>query len=210
MRSWAAPRSRKMRFAIGSSPSRMFSATVRTGTSMKCWCTMLMPWRMASAGPLIVAGAPFRRISPLSGVAEPVEDVHERRLAGAVLAEQGVDLAGPDVEVDAVVGEHAGVALRDPAHLEHGRALGLVRGRFVGHRARPERVVVGRRRADRSGDRSARAVVRWEPALLARSVAGVSGACVSRCSSPPRSCRGRGRPIPSCRRRRRSWPAGRS
>ena len=49
---------------------------------------------------------------------QPVQDVHEGRLAGAVLAEQGVDLAGPQVEADVVVGEHAGIAFRDPPHLE--------------------------------------------------------------------------------------------
>ena len=49
---------------------------------------------------------------------EPVEDVHERRLAGAVLAEQSVDLAGTDLEVDAVVRHDPGVPLRDAAHLE--------------------------------------------------------------------------------------------
>ncbi len=48
--SCASRRSRKIGFAIGSSPRRMFSATVRTGTSMKCWWTMLMPRSMASDG----------------------------------------------------------------------------------------------------------------------------------------------------------------
>jgi hypothetical protein len=52
-------------------------------------------------------------------VVEPVEDVHERRLAGAVLAEQRVHLAGGHVEVDVVVGQHAGEALGDPAKLQN-------------------------------------------------------------------------------------------
>ena len=47
-----------------------------------------------------------------------VEDLHQRRLAGAVLAEQGVDLAGPHVEVDVVVGHEVAEALRDAAGLE--------------------------------------------------------------------------------------------
>ena len=51
---------------------------------------------------------------------ESIEDVHEGRLACAVLAEQGMDLARFDVEVDRVVGDHARVALRDAAHLESG------------------------------------------------------------------------------------------
>jgi len=49
----------------------MFSATVSTGTSMKCWWTMLMPRSMASDGPLIETTWPSSRISPSSGVASP-------------------------------------------------------------------------------------------------------------------------------------------
>ena len=43
-------------------------------------------------------------------------DVHERRLARAVLAEQGVHLAGQDLERDVGQGGHAGVALGDAGH----------------------------------------------------------------------------------------------
>ena len=39
------------------------------------------------------------------------EDVHERRLAGAVLAEQRVDLAALEVEIDAAQRLHAAEAL---------------------------------------------------------------------------------------------------
>ena len=39
------------------------------------------------------------------------EQLHEGRLAGAVLAGDRVHLAGPDVQVDAVDGRHAGKAL---------------------------------------------------------------------------------------------------
>ena len=56
----------------------------------------------------------------LVGAVEAGEDVRERALAGAVLAEQGVDLADERLEVDAVVREHAREALRDAAH-RHGR-----------------------------------------------------------------------------------------
>ena len=58
---------------------------------------------------------------------EAVEDVHQRRLPGAVLAEQRVHLAAAQVEVDVVVRDHAGEALRD--------ALQLEERRFVGHGA---------------------------------------------------------------------------
>ena len=57
----------------------------------------------------------------LVGPVEPVEDVHQRRLAGAVLAEQCMHLAGAEIEVDVVVREHTRKALGDPAQLEDGR-----------------------------------------------------------------------------------------
>ena len=51
------------------------------------------------------------------------------RLAGAVLAEEGVDLAAADVEVDRVVGDEVPEALGDPAQLDQGRrALPVTRG----------------------------------------------------------------------------------
>ncbi len=85
---------------------------------------------------------------------QAVQDVHERRLARAVLSQQRVDLPRAHVEVDVVVGDHAGIALGDAAHLERGRddlghAPGLARsegasiavrflGRNVERRARLE------------------------------------------------------------------------
>ena len=58
----ASPRSRKTGLAIVSSPRRMFSATESTGTSMKCWWTMLMPRSIASDGPAMRTSSPSRRI----------------------------------------------------------------------------------------------------------------------------------------------------
>ena len=54
----------------------------------------------------------------LVGLVEAVEHAHQRALAGPVLTEQRVHLAGADVEVDAVVGDHAGKPLRDAPHLQ--------------------------------------------------------------------------------------------
>ncbi len=51
----------------------------------------------------------------LVGAVEAREDVRERALAGAVLAEQRVHLALERLEVDVVVRDDAGEALRDPA-----------------------------------------------------------------------------------------------
>ena len=58
-------------FAWTPSPSMMFSVTVNTGTSMKCWWTMPMPASMASAGPPNLTGFPSIRISPSSGWYRP-------------------------------------------------------------------------------------------------------------------------------------------
>src|SRR5207244_3578336 len=52
------------------------------------------------------------------------EDLQQRRLAGAVLAEQPVDLAALDGQVDAVQGERAREALRDAGHAEDGHRVG--------------------------------------------------------------------------------------
>ena len=57
------------------------------------------------------------------GPVEADEDVRERALAGAVLAEQRMHLAGQEIEVDAVVRDDAREALRDPAQLEDGRGV---------------------------------------------------------------------------------------
>ena len=106
------------------SPRTMFSATVITGISMKCWCTIPIPCldrvlRRAEGDGLSAHDG--SRPSP--ACVEPVEDVHQRRLARAVLAEQRVDLARPQVEVDVVVRDDARDSLRDAAELEDRRRL---------------------------------------------------------------------------------------
>jgi hypothetical protein len=45
------------------------------------------------------------------GTHEPIDQFHERRLAGPVLAEEGVNLAATDGEAHLVVGKHSGKAL---------------------------------------------------------------------------------------------------
>ena len=52
------------------------------------------------------------------------DDLHERRLPGAVLADEGVDRAGPHAQARAVERADAAVRLRDALGLEHGRAGG--------------------------------------------------------------------------------------
>ena len=96
----------------------MFSATVITGMSMKCWCTIPIPCSIAAFVEPQVDRRAVEQDPPLVGRVEPVEDVHQRRLAGAVLAEERVHFARPEVEVDVVVGEHSREPLRDPLERE--------------------------------------------------------------------------------------------
>src|SRR6201996_7153173 len=49
----------------------MFSATVITRTSMKCWWTMPIPRAIAADGEPISTGWPSTRISPSSGLYRP-------------------------------------------------------------------------------------------------------------------------------------------
>jgi hypothetical protein len=69
----------------------------------------------------------------LVGPVEPGEDVRERRLAGAVLAQQRMHLAFGRLEVGAIVREDAREPLGDPAHPDGRPARG---GRLIelGHR----------------------------------------------------------------------------
>ena len=59
--------SMRMPPCVGSFASTMFSATVITGMSMKCWCTIPIPASIASFAEAKVTGFPSRRISPESG-----------------------------------------------------------------------------------------------------------------------------------------------
>src|SRR3546814_15456095 len=58
------------------------------------------------------------------GLVEAVEDAHQRRLAGAVLADDAVDGSGPP--------RQAGVAVRMPRAAETGRAWGRRRACLSG------------------------------------------------------------------------------
>ena len=101
----------------------------------------------------------------LVGALRAVEDLHQRRLPGPVLADDGVDGAGHHPEVDAVVGDDAREALDDVAQLDRwrgprrgpygvGHGVVLVAGREggAGCLRRPLRCsTVGRRSAARLG-----------------------------------------------------------
>ena len=97
-------------------PRKMFSAMVRPSTTSSSWYIVAMPMSMR--------GDRVRDLDLLAlpddlaavGLVRAGEDLDERRLAGAVLAEHAVHLARDDVEVDAAKRLHAGERLRDPAH----------------------------------------------------------------------------------------------
>jgi hypothetical protein len=65
---------------------------VNTGMSMKCWCTMPMPARSHRRRGEVLDDAVEQDLA-LVGLKQAVEHVHQRGLAGAVLAEEAVDLA---------------------------------------------------------------------------------------------------------------------
>ena len=81
-------------------PSAMFSATVSDSNSEKCWNTMPMPSRRACAGLCIVTA--LAAPDDLAGVGphDAVDDLDQRALAGAVFAEQRVDLVASDGQID--------------------------------------------------------------------------------------------------------------
>ena len=72
----------------------------------------------------------------LAGIAQfgAGEHAHQRRLAGAVLTHQGMDLAGPDIERDAPQRTHAGEALVDARDREQ----------RLSHAARPQDLKIAR------------------------------------------------------------------
>ena len=57
------------------------------------------------------------------GLVNAGEQADQRRLAGAVLAEQHMDLTGMEIEGDIVVGDNAGERLGDAAQGNGGRGL---------------------------------------------------------------------------------------
>ena len=96
----------------GSRPRNTFCATVRSGSSLNSWNTVTSPasiaWTRVRVGDLTTLELDGARVR----LVDAREDLHERRLAGAVLADQAVHLAATHVEVDAGQHAHAEEALR--------------------------------------------------------------------------------------------------
>ena len=66
---------------------------------------------------------------------DAAQHLHQRRLAGAVLAHQGMDLAGVHGEIDVAQRLHACKALADAAHFKHCRHRILSSAKWAGQRA---------------------------------------------------------------------------
>ena len=94
------------------------------------------------------------------GVVQPVEHVHQRALAGAVLPEQRVDLARLDDEVDVVVGDQRPEGLGDALQLQLHRSSPSTSRLSSDTIHRPREVGAGQ--ADGPG--------RWARAVVLRSV----------------------------------------
>ncbi len=104
-----------------SAPSITFSSTLSGGTSMKCWMH-----HADAVADRLARGADAHRLAVDAdfagvGFVEAVEDRHQRRLAGAVLADDAVDDAALDDEVDVLVGVNRAEALVDADQLDGGR-----------------------------------------------------------------------------------------
>ena len=95
----AAPKSRRT-IRSAPSPSATFSATVRFSNSEKCWNTMPMPSARACEGPASSIFSPQPAQFARRRLHEPVHDLDQRRLAGAVLAEQRVNFGRKEVDAD--------------------------------------------------------------------------------------------------------------
>ena len=136
----------------------MFSAAESVETSWSSCGITAIPLSIASRGVARRWIAPSSADLALVGIGGDLagQDVDQRRLARAVLADERMDLAGDDVEVHAVERADAGEGHRDAAGLEergHGAPLTPAlsrRMRGFAARMRPE-APLSPRRGERAG-----------------------------------------------------------
>ncbi len=83
---------------------------------------MAIPSAVASWGREIETSSPSKRIVAVVGGVDAGDRLHQRRLAGAVVADQADDLAGVDGEVDPVQSLDRAESLADSLELEEGSA----------------------------------------------------------------------------------------
>ena len=129
-----------------------------SGRSAGCWWTIAIPRSCAVAGVRCSTGSPARVIVAAVGRRRARRDVHQRRLAGPVLPEEGMHLAWENVERDVRQRRDRGVVLRDVAQRQRRLDRALVHrdieadGGFIGH-ADPGRPSCARRPDHRRAQR---------------------------------------------------------
>ena len=87
-------RGRSAARAWTSRPARRSRPRSASCTSMKCWWIIPIPCAIASAGEVMATWLAVEPDLALVGLVQAVEHAHQGALACAVLAEEGVDLAG--------------------------------------------------------------------------------------------------------------------
>ena len=102
----------------GCRPAKTFSATVRSGNTVGSWYMATMPSRCAVCGSPIRCAPPVDQELAVVGLDDAGEDLHQRRLARAVLPDECVHRRRLDREADVGDRLDAAVALRDPAELD--------------------------------------------------------------------------------------------
>ena len=84
------------------------------------WWTVTIRCASASSAPVKRNGLAVEENLPGVGLMHPGDDLGERRLAGAVLADEAADAAGRDGEVDAAQRADRREALHEPRHSSSG------------------------------------------------------------------------------------------
>ena len=118
------------------SAMKMFSATVTSGQSAISWWTKPMPSSCARAGEVISTGLAVQDDLAAVGPQDAVDDVHQRRFSGAVLAGDRVHLAAAQLEVDAAQRLDRAERLADVRDLEDDVVGHDQRLRTAAHRGR--------------------------------------------------------------------------
>ena len=98
----------------------MFSITARSAKTFEIWNVRLIPSAVRPGSGSRVISRPKRRDRPRARPQRAGDAVEERRLAGAVRADQHAALAGRDVERHAVDRAQAAEILREAADSERG------------------------------------------------------------------------------------------
>ncbi len=106
----------------GGFSSVMFSAIEKRVIRLRSWCTAPMPARDRLARIAEPDRPAIEPHLPRIRLVHAGQDLDQRGLAGAVLAQQRVDLATPDGEVHMIECLHADEALGGIVHLDEGVA----------------------------------------------------------------------------------------